>query len=495
MGMAASQARFLGLTARKTNVEYEGQQINQQRTTLANQSANYYSQLLGMTVPVPPSVDEYTKTVYTFNDGALTNSITSLIAQNDGKYLVSYNTSWTDDFTPVYKVSHIVTTKGDDLEGEQLYQDFINSNLSGCYAYLNNPANANQSNNYMASHIIHVINHMLGPGTYTTTDGNTLTVGEKGGSQIDSIYWTKPSGSFGGDGEGMAKIAEKLKGKPIVQKLTDLLYQTKQAYKSNRVTDDLLNSFRDQLNNIVENDLERALQATYMVGADTLREMGYIMDVTYNPDGSINEYIGNDEYLKTLSSQQLEETIAQENRYIELLEEKYGDDIWFVRYIKNTTTGEYEPTFYRKSDLKNAVYGDTGASLSTIPCYKMGSSQKTEEVKCVPAVIEKDSTGRYINITLNPESDKATTYALTVNTLTDQDAYDDAMNQYEYDKYRYEQTIQEINAKIEIIQTQDKNLELRLKQLDTEQNAISTEMDAVEKIIQNNTESTFKTFG
>ena len=27
MGMAASQARFLGLTARKTNVEYEGQQI------------------------------------------------------------------------------------------------------------------------------------------------------------------------------------------------------------------------------------------------------------------------------------------------------------------------------------------------------------------------------------------------------------------------------------------------------------------------------------
>ena len=36
MGLAASQARFLNLTARKTNLEYEGQQINQQRTTLAN---------------------------------------------------------------------------------------------------------------------------------------------------------------------------------------------------------------------------------------------------------------------------------------------------------------------------------------------------------------------------------------------------------------------------------------------------------------------------
>ena len=39
MGMAASQARYLGLQARKTNTEYEGQHVNQQRTALANQSA------------------------------------------------------------------------------------------------------------------------------------------------------------------------------------------------------------------------------------------------------------------------------------------------------------------------------------------------------------------------------------------------------------------------------------------------------------------------
>ena len=40
MGLAATQARYLGLTARKTNVEFEGQQINQQRTALANQTSN-----------------------------------------------------------------------------------------------------------------------------------------------------------------------------------------------------------------------------------------------------------------------------------------------------------------------------------------------------------------------------------------------------------------------------------------------------------------------
>ena len=38
MGMAASQARYLGLTARKTNCEWEGQQINQARTACSRLS-------------------------------------------------------------------------------------------------------------------------------------------------------------------------------------------------------------------------------------------------------------------------------------------------------------------------------------------------------------------------------------------------------------------------------------------------------------------------
>ena len=65
MGMAASQARFLGLTARKSNVEYQGQQVNQQRTSLANESANLYNQMMALDVPVPPSKNQYYDTVYT----------------------------------------------------------------------------------------------------------------------------------------------------------------------------------------------------------------------------------------------------------------------------------------------------------------------------------------------------------------------------------------------------------------------------------------------
>ena len=69
MGMAASQARYLALTARKTNTEYEGQQINQARTALANQSANLFNRLLDLEVPVAPKTTDFTEIQYSFSDG------------------------------------------------------------------------------------------------------------------------------------------------------------------------------------------------------------------------------------------------------------------------------------------------------------------------------------------------------------------------------------------------------------------------------------------
>ncbi len=355
MGMAASQARFLGLTARKTNVEFEGQQINQQRTTLSNQSANYYNDLLGMSVPVPPSVDDYTKTVYTFEDGALTNQITSMIAQTDGTYTVSYIRQWKDDFSVVGAATSIV--------------------------------NANDA------------------------------------------------------------------------------------------------------------------RSVFKVGSTTLRTLGTIpttAEGVYDKNAG-----GSDSYLESLSADQIAQLKKEEEEYVKLLQSKYGNDDYLVRYVQNSTTGEYSPYFYKKTDLEKANYDDNGNSQSNINCYTIGSETKTEEVKASKGCqIEKDSSGRYINITI-PQYDDAgdpidgtgVTYSLTTSTVTDQDAYEDAMNQYEYEKYEYDQAIDEINAKIEIVQAQDKNLELRLKQLDTEQDAISTEMDAVQKVIEKNTESTFKTFG
>ena len=394
MGMAASQARFLGLTARKTNVEFEGQQINQQRTTLSNQSANYYNQLLGMAVPVPPSVDDYTKTVYTFKDGALSNSISSMIAQAGGLYLISYTSSWTDDFAAVSAGQSIVTK---------------NSN-----------PDLNKTNNAINGVVYGVGAKEL----RRMGDAFKLDVYKDDKKTGKSVYMK--NGKYYSDAECKTAIKD----------------VDKSSYKLNE---------------------------------------------NYN-----------DEYLKSLSLDQLEKLQIEEEQYISILNKQYapdGNETWMVRYVQNTSTGTWSPFFNKKSVLDKAIYSDNGSSQSNIPAYTIGSAQKTEEVKGVQARMEQDASGRIISVTLNPGNADEVTYAVTTNTATDQAKYNDAMNQYEYDKYQYDQSIQEINAKIEIIQSEDKNLELRLKQLDTEQDAISTEMDAVQKVIEKNTESTFKTFG
>ncbi len=402
MGMAASQARFLGLTARKTNTEYEGQQINQQRTTLSNQSANYYNQLLGMTVPVPPSVADYTKTTYTFEDGSLSNSISTMVAQKDGKYLISYTASWTNDFSVVSTASTIYTRKGEE----------------GNYDYY---------------------------------------VGAK-------------------------KLRE-------LGTLSDDVYSYDVTYE---ITD----------------EAGKKHDATAKTKYDKEKDQYYISDdkgnrqiITPKTGTTPSKYYdGDDEYLKTLSLEQIDKMLEEEEKYKTQLTNKYGKSAngYMVRYVQNTSTGTWSPYFVNKDVLvaKNTQFSDTGSSQSAIKTYTIGSAKETEEIKGVEARLEQDSTGRIISVTLNPD-DPATkvTYAVTTNTVTDQAKYDDAMNQYEYDKYEYDQSIQNINAKIEVIQSEDKNLELRLKQLDTEQDAIQTEMDAVQKVIEKNTESTFKTFG
>ena len=349
MGMSASQARFLSLTARKNNVEFEGQQINQQRTTLSNESASYYSELCNMEVPTPPSIDDYTKVSYTFNDGAMTNTLISLLPKSgtNNEYVVNYVEEWQDDYAIVPAASSLV---------------------------------------------------------------------EKNGT-------------------------------------------------------------------------------TYSIGSSILRVAGQAPDP-----------VSSDEYYESLSESQRSALLQNEEYLLKMVQEKTGDNgNFFIRYVKNTTTGNYEPYLYAESELEqDEKYNNK--NLASIPCYSLGSTTQTREVLHKKATVEKDSSGRYIAITITLQDEETDengnvtqpkverTYQLTTTTTTDEEAYNDAMNQYNYKQHEYDHKIQEINSKLEIIQQQDKQLELKLKQLDTEENAISTEMDAVKKVISKNVESSFKTF-
>ncbi len=92
MGFSASQARYLALTARMNDIEFQGQQINQQRTTLSNQINDMYASLLDMSVPTPPSVQAYTEIVYDLNVGATHYQLGSI--RPNGDYLYSINLTY-----------------------------------------------------------------------------------------------------------------------------------------------------------------------------------------------------------------------------------------------------------------------------------------------------------------------------------------------------------------------------------------------------------------
>lgn len=477
MGMAASQARFLGLTARKTNVEFEGQQINQQRTALSNESANYYNDLLGMSVPVPPSVDQYTKTVYTFDDGSLMNQLTAMIAQNDGtgQYTISYLTRWQDDYTPVAAASSVVTQSNgayfvgaNQLRtlGEQPTGGTVNPSitLNGTTYTVNNDA---------GGYFINKTEQVAKTELCSAADEANFEyyLFDTGYTDAEQVFKDTDGSFYKGDAANKTPLTGKTEDDLVI-----CLYDDSQTDPEKAVTLVTKNA---------QGKYEKQVYAE-----ETTKQYLTNAQVT-----SITSYPS----LSGLSSEEIAARLKEEEAYKVLLNEKYngGDQTgeWYIRYITDSETGKDVPYFYKKTDVEGAQYVN-GASKTNINCYTIGSDTKVQENKAIKdCKVEQDSSGRYISISIPDENGNYVTHELTTSTETDQDAYNDAMNQYEYEKYTYDQSIQDINSKIEIVQAQDKNLELRLKQLDTEQDAISTEMDSVSKVIEKNLESSFKTFG
>ena len=70
MGMAATQARYLSLVAQQSNLENQGQQINQERSILSQQVSELYNTLLALEVPTPPATTDYQAVQYSGNIGA-----------------------------------------------------------------------------------------------------------------------------------------------------------------------------------------------------------------------------------------------------------------------------------------------------------------------------------------------------------------------------------------------------------------------------------------
>jgi hypothetical protein len=330
MGMAASQARFGTLTGRKSDVEFHGQQINQQRTTLSTESAAYNTQLLSLTVPTPPSVDDFTKTTYT------------------------------------------ITVNG-------------------------NPVTITGSH-YNAT------NYTLGTDP-TVYDGGTYTV-----------YYDETVTAPAGKSSGAALFSR---------------------------TQDAAGNFTYKLNQGVNGTV---LQKVVTDSADS----------NYDATDASNTAL-----------------ITQDCHLTNPVYFKYQSSDGTTKYV----TQQDLDTNHDSTNAIATYYVDPNAT-------------ETLHSKIGGAQVAWDESGRMTSITDYNKN----VYQATVNTSSDQDAYTNAMNEYEYQKALYNQDLNQINAKMSIIQSEDKTLELKLKDLDTQNTAIQTEMDSVKKVIDKNIEQSFKAF-
>lgn len=416
MGMAASQARYLGLTARKTNVEYEGQQINQARTALANQSANTFNELLALEVPTAPSTQDYTTLQYSYTDGTTEETITDmseLINDPDGyNYLITH-----------YHYSDVYTGIQSKKTNPQVVLD---------------------------------------------------TKASQGTVSKDNVTYDAGTGSYTVNGQQLAKYD------PAVEDQKNSYDKIASEYKDFANTDiSDIYTYTDADGKIcfaTQTDLDAAV-----AGTDDMKN--------YTINTGVPTYVGNCEVSK------YDPTDSTQKAAYEQICKDFPDES--IANSDNIYTWEYQGKTYFATleDLTSSALSAPDPTKPTENQNKLtmynAQNVNTKIERQEKAFVDLDDSGRPQSIRFE---DSSATFALSTETKTDENAYNDAMNQYNYEMQVYEKKIADINAKTEKIQEQDRTLELRLKQLDTEQEALQTEMESVKKVIDKNIESTFKTF-
>lgn len=517
MGMAASQARYLGLTARKTNCEWEGQQINQARTALANQSANLFNQMLALSVPDCPDKTDFTTIQYSYTDGnnksVLDNWRQLSDSTKDYNYVVDHY-YYADIYTGSKKLMSDpqVTIKKDS-------SDTTNLTVPGGVTY-----NADDKSY-----------------SYKDAAGKTLEYGdltqykfdaELQNAILDLVHQgyiktnefgtvdTKTLNSLRGYHDGtswhFAKVDElenAINNKTLNNGYADLtgLNITEAGIQADTLTTQQIDAVKAALG-LEEQEAKNWLKNNFKddstmynigTGAAVTEAEAYStppfkdMTTTFDPT-----YVGNAE-LKELGA------LSEKDRAALAQIVKDCPDSSIAKYIKLNSDGTIDYngagiySFEWNGVQKFTTYDDLVDSMQTplfdekpidaqhkLATYE-ASYIKTEIKETNKALLETDGNGRFKTVKFDDDS---ITYTLNCEEVSDEDAYNDAMNSYYHDVAVYEKRIADINAQTEVIQQQDRTLELRLKQLDTEQNALQTEMEAVKKVISKNVEMTFKTF-
>ena len=497
MGMSASQARYLSLIAQQSNLEYQGQQINQERSILSQQVSELYNSLLAMDVPTPPSTQDFTTVQYQGTNGATkyTFDASDVKPGKDGGYSVSLGyTAYGHSLSR--NNGYAVTSQGyEDVQGRRFSAA---DTRSGEQTRTVKGYGVNEEDPETAPGSFFVIQQIKPSGTYyvMSEDGTGLVPGGKGyvDNEVGPYYVVETDPT----------------------KYDPDTCVTTSGQKDISVTTDTAPSVT-----ITQRDLENLYEMDPTTGVITKAEAGvdYIIDGT---TGAVTLIGNNDFFLAGQGTDTAKKgsdngykiggyaamTMAEyKASFDEKTMETYNG---FVEAIKNSGLKDSQGNAYTEEDFM--VYIDDDGQ----PHFALASDVKDNDT-CVTynyianGEYTKRDTHDNAKLTFDPSSGRITsvdipvtdsegnvvswtTIPLEATTVTDENAYNDAYAKYEYAQYEYDKKQQEINAKTEVIQQQDRNLELRLQRLDTQRTQITTELEAIEKVMNDNIESSYKSF-
>ncbi len=463
MGMAASQARLLSITARLTNNENSGQSISYSKQRLADQTQQITNE---------------------YNEALNTTKLTVLTGFNgsDATYTdISYETMTGKQMAANTKQYVVTDTKGKILVTE----DIAN-------AYKQSAGNYNQ---FLAK---------LG---YSQSDMQVQNVAKTSqADKADAVQkihdaWDKYFASVGiecDDDDHKGFLEE---------------YKWTNVFDTNDKGE-----FLDQKGNVISSD-EVASKGYSSVGS------GYVSRAVIGKDGTATgeyqaiNYEGTSDESKQLydyamaiteafmrTEESLNENAVDSNGNV--IKDKNGNPIKLSKFNQAYVIGDY----------KSAIFSDNKAELNYYKnIYDKMQSSGYFTYTNIPAKANADSehykyasvgTGTAGNVQKSPLKDNTVFEAALRDGSLRLEYYSTTSKEFKTTTISEDNCIQEVaderaiaraeskyNQDMQDLENQDKKLDLELKKLDTEHSALQTEYDSVKNVVDKNVENSFKTFG
>ena len=500
MGMAASQARLLSITARLTNNENSGQSISYAKQRLSDQTqqitAEYNEALETTKLTVLTGFNgadaTYTDISYTLMTGPemAANTKQYVVTDTKGKVLVTKNIALAyQKANGNYNqfLANVASYSQVDITAQKTYKDVKDRTEE--------QKKTEQQIHEAWDKYFATIGVNLGDNEYDFGFSFTETVDENGGYAIGQGYVGYARIEKNADGSNKYEQATDNKGNLIYQQKTDengnLVYEQKTDDAGNLVdkTDENGNKIPvyetdDNGEKIPVYDTSKPVYAKDKDGNKIYDPINY--EGTSDEQRELFDYAMaiTEAYLRNNSGGQDKNYNLQYNQDL-LKTANNADNKSMLTYYKNIFTKMQSSGYF--------TYTDTPADAVKDPEHFKYSSKGTGTAGNVEKSPLKDNT--VFEAALRDGSLRLEYYSTTSKSFKTTTISEDNCIQEVADERAIAKAESKYNQDMQDLENKDKKLDLELKKLDTEHSALQTEYESVKNVVDKNVQNSFKTFG